>query len=99
MREDRKAAYQRRYEELKKDGKLFFPDVIFKDTVMMLLVFLVALVLAAFAGVPLEKEADPTSSTYVPRPEWYFLFLFEMLKYFPGKFEFVGILVIQAALI
>lgn len=99
MRDDLKAAYYRRYDELKKQGKLFFPDVIFKDVVMVLIVFLVALVLATFVGVPLDQEADPTSSTYVPRPEWYFLFLFEMLKYFPGNLEFMGILVIPGIFI
>ena len=36
---------------------------------------------------PLEFPADPTSSNFVPRPEWYFLFFFQLLKYFPGALE------------
>src|SRR4029434_1071700 len=49
----------------------------------------------AFRGAPaLEPPADPTSSDYVPRPEWYFLGLFQLLKYFPGKLEVIGALVV-----
>jgi mono/diheme cytochrome c family protein len=43
---------------------------------------------------PLERVADPTDATYVPRPEWYFLALFQLLKYFPGRLELVASLVI-----
>ncbi len=99
MRDEDKAAYHRRYDELKSQGKPFFPDVIFKDTVVVVIVFLIALALAAFAGVPMDKVADPTSTTFVPRPEWYFLFLFELLKYFPGRLEFVGALIIPTVFI
>ena len=45
-------------------------------------------------GTPLEGQADPTNTGYVPRPEWYFLFLFELLKYFPGSLEWVGVVVL-----
>jgi len=45
-------------------------------------------------GTPLEGQADPTNTGYVPRPEWYFLFLFELLKYFPGTLEWVGVVVL-----
>jgi len=79
---------------LKKQGVPFFPDVIFKDSIAILMAFLIVLFLAAFVGAPLGRQADPTGSSYAPRPEWYFLFLFELLKYFPGHLEFVGILVI-----
>ena len=46
--------------------------------------------LAIFIGVKAEPPADPSDSAYIPRPEWYFLFLFQMLKYFPGQIEWVG---------
>jgi ubiquinol-cytochrome c reductase cytochrome b subunit len=42
----------------------------------------------------LEPPADPTSSDYIPRPEWYFLGLFQLLKYFPGRLEIVGAMVV-----
>ncbi|MGI8959631.1 MAG: hypothetical protein ACR2IV_07715 [Bryobacteraceae bacterium] len=46
--------------------------------------------MAAFAHVPLERLADPTDSSYIPRPDWYFLFLFQTLKLFSGTLEPVG---------
>ncbi len=61
------------------------------------MVLLVLAVLAAFVwhGMPpIEGPADPTDATYIPRPEWYFLGLFQLLKYFPGKWEVVGAMVI-----
>src|SRR5262249_18481590 len=49
----------------------------------------------AWKGAPaLEPPADPTSSDYIPRPEWYFLGLFQLLKYFPGRLEVIGALVV-----
>jgi mono/diheme cytochrome c family protein len=72
----------------------FFPDIIYKDTIVAFAVFILLVSLAMFVGVPEEPPADPSDSSYVPRPEWYFLFLFEMLKFFPGQIEFIGTAVI-----
>ncbi|MDO8672355.1 MAG: cytochrome B, partial [Dehalococcoidia bacterium] len=88
----RKEEYEKEYADSKLHGKSFFPDIIFKDTVAALLVFLVIVALAIFRGAPLEAQADPTNTAYAPRPEWYFLFLFEALKYFPGSLEWVAAL-------
>ena len=46
--------------------------------------------MAVAVRVPLEQLADPTDTTYIPRPEWYFLFLFQTLKLFNGPLEVVG---------
>lgn len=55
----------------------------------------VLLATLAWKGAPaLEAPADPTSSDYIPRPEWYFLGLFQLLKYFPGRLEVIGALVV-----
>jgi ubiquinol-cytochrome c reductase cytochrome b subunit len=54
---------------------------------------------AAFINVPLERMADPTDTEYVPRPEWYFLFLFQLLKVFPGRLELLATLVLPAVTI
>jgi ubiquinol-cytochrome c reductase cytochrome b subunit len=55
----------------------------------------VLMAVLAWKGAPaLEPPADPTSSAYIPRPEWYFLGLFQLLKYFPGRWEIVGAMVI-----
>jgi ubiquinol-cytochrome c reductase cytochrome b subunit len=60
----------------------------------------VALVALAWRGMPaLEAPADPTDATYTPRPEWYFLGLFQLLKYFPGRLELVGAIVIPGLLL
>jgi mono/diheme cytochrome c family protein len=80
----------KRYEEEKAKGVKFFPDIIYKDTIVSFAIFILLVALAMFVGVPEEPPADPSDSNYVPRPEWYFLFLFEMLKFFPGQIEFVG---------
>lgn len=70
--------------------KKFFPEQVFKDTVGIFIAFTVLFLLAVVAGAPLGKIADPTDSTYIPRPEWYFLFLFQMLKFMQGPLEIVG---------
>jgi ubiquinol-cytochrome c reductase cytochrome b subunit len=72
----------------------FYPGQASRDITVVLLV-VSALAVFAWQGVPpLEAPADPTDATYVPRPEWYFLGLFQLLKYFPGKWEVVGAMVI-----
>jgi ubiquinol-cytochrome c reductase cytochrome b subunit len=72
----------------------FFPSQAARDTTMVFLV-IVGLVAYAWHGAPsLEGPADPTDATYIPRPEWYFLGLFQLLKYFPGKWEIVGAMIV-----
>lgn len=81
--------YRARYAALKAAGKPFFPYAVFKDAVVALALFAVLSYLAVYHGAKLEELADPTDATYNPRPEWYFLFLFQALKYFPGYMEAV----------
>ena len=72
----------------------FYPSQAARDLVVVMAV-LVALAALAWRGMPpLEGRADPTDAGYVPRPEWYFLGLFQLLKYFPGKGEVVGTMVV-----
>jgi menaquinol-cytochrome c reductase cytochrome b/c subunit len=75
-----KEAYLREYEVLKKKGKPFFPYAIMKDSVMALIVVLVIAAMSIILGAEQGPKADPTTTTYVPRPEWYFFFLFELLR-------------------
>jgi mono/diheme cytochrome c family protein len=94
MDEKQKQAVQEEYKKAKEKGVLFFPDLLAKDAIVAFLIFLVLIALAYFLGAPLEPRADPGDSNYTPRPEWYFLFLFQMLKYFPGDLEVIGVIVI-----
>ncbi len=94
MNEKEKQDYLEQYHQDKEKGHPFFPDIIFKDAVMALLVFVILIVLAYFIGAPLEARADPADSTYTPRPEWYFLFLFQLLKRFPGNLEVIGVVLL-----
>ncbi|MCG9129047.1 cytochrome bc complex cytochrome b subunit [Candidatus Poribacteria bacterium] len=77
-----------------KSGKPFYPDQVFEDLLGMLIIFIILASVAIFVPVPLEDVADPTNAEYDPRPEWYFLFLFQLLKYFQGPFEILGTFII-----
>lgn len=80
MNRQEKESYLREYEVLKKKGKPFFPYAVMKDSVMALIVVIVIAVMALFLGAEQGPKADPTTTTYTPRPEWYFFFLFELLR-------------------
>ncbi len=75
-----KQAYLEEYELLKKKGKPFFPYAVLKDSAMALIVVAVVIAMSIVLGAEQGPKADPTSTTYVPRPEWYFFFLFELLR-------------------
>jgi ubiquinol-cytochrome c reductase cytochrome b subunit len=77
-----------------KPTKSFYPEQVFKDTVAVFIAFAILFTLALMVRVPLERVADPTDTSYIPRPEWYFLFLFQMLKVFEGPLEVVGTVVL-----
>lgn len=74
--------------------KKFYPEQVFKDTVAIFIAFAILFTLAIAARVPLERIADPTDTSYIPRPEWYFMFLFQMLKVFEGPLEVVGTVIL-----
>lgn len=75
-------------------SEMFFPYQMARDLTVAIVAGLLLAALAYKGAPPLEPPADPTSSDYVPRPDWYFLGLFQMLKYFPGKWEVVGALIV-----
>ena len=75
-------------------SQMFFPHQAARDLTMAIAVGVVLAVLAWRGAPPLEAPADPTSADYVPRPDWYFFGLFQLLKYFPGRLEVIGALVI-----
>src|ERR671934_963131 len=75
-----KEQYLREYSILKNQGKPFFPYAVMKDSVMACITLAVIIVMAILFGAELGPKADPTTTTYTPRPEWYFFFLFELLR-------------------
>ena len=80
MKASEKEAYLTEYELLKKKGKPFFPYAILKDSTMALIVVAVIMIMSLVLGAEQGPKADPTSTSFVPRPEWYFFFLFELLR-------------------
>jgi len=75
----------------------FFPYQFARDAVVGLLLVLALFWLAARYPAPLERLADPSDTSYTPRPEWYFLPLFQLLKYFKGPLEPVGTAILPGA--
>jgi menaquinol-cytochrome c reductase cytochrome b/c subunit len=80
MNQREKEQYLRDYAILKTQGKPFFPYAVAKDSAMAAIVLVVIIVMSIVLGAEMGPKADPTTTTYVPRPEWYFFFLFELLR-------------------
>ena len=84
-------------DDLEYSDEIFYPSFLFKEIVTMMVIFiLVAIILALVFPVELGDPADPTDNTYVPKPEWYFMALYQLLKYFPGKLEIIATAIIPA---
>ncbi len=79
MNEEQKLKYNQKYLQAKQKGVKFWPDIIYKDLLVSFGLFILLIGLATFVGVVKEPPADPSDSSYLPRPEWYFLFLFKFL--------------------
>jgi len=86
--DDRRAGFQQYKDDVKTRGKPFYPYAMFHDTVMSLVVVLVIVGCAVvwhytdILGGELGDKADPGTRTFVPRPDWYFYFLFYLLRIF-----------------
>ncbi len=80
MNQRDKEVYLREYAQMKAEGKPFFPYAVAKDSAMACVVMAVIIAMSLILGAELGSKANPTTTTYVPRPEWYFFFLFELLR-------------------
>ncbi|MEA2226388.1 MAG: menaquinol-cytochrome c reductase cytochrome b/c subunit [Solirubrobacteraceae bacterium] len=80
MNRAQKEEYLREYSILKAQGKPFFPYAVAKDSGMAVVVMASIIIMSIVLGAELGPKADPTTTTYTPRPEWYFFFLFELLR-------------------
>ena len=80
-------------------GQPFFPVVPFGASLFILATAIALVVLALKSPAPLQHPADPLNHEQInPRPEWYFLFLFQILKIFQGPLELIGTAVIPAVI-
>jgi len=68
----------------------FWPDQVFKDMFVVSVIMLILIGLTVFWPAPITGPADPSDTTYLPKPEWNFLFLYQALKAFVGPWEPVG---------
>lgn len=89
MNDETKKQINERYERELRKGERFWPDSIFKDVIVSLAIFTLLILLATFVGVAPEAKADPSDTSYIPRPEWYFLFLFKFLALY-GQLPLLG---------
>jgi menaquinol-cytochrome c reductase cytochrome b/c subunit len=95
--DERREGFKRYKEDVQKRGKPFYPYAMFHDTVMSLVVVCVIVALAAiwkftahhtggdysgWLGAVYADKADPGTVNFVPRPDWYFYFLFYLLRIF-----------------
>ena len=81
--------------KLNRDKK-FYPDYLFEILVVCLVV-LEAVLLLSFLFAPRTGRPVDFTRNFMPLPEWYFLSLYQLLKYFPGKTAFIGVVVIPCA--
>jgi len=104
MNEETKKKINEKYERKLIHGERFWPDSIYKDVVVSMGIFILLILLATFVGVHDTPKADPSDTTYIPRPEWYFLFLFKFLALYGqipvlGKIEFIATVIIPVIVI
>jgi mono/diheme cytochrome c family protein len=102
MKEEQKKSVLEKYKIALQRGERFWPDSIYKDLLVSLGIFILLVLLASFIGVPTEPKANPADTAYIPKPEWYFLFLFKFLALYGqipvlGKIEWIATAVVPAA--
>jgi menaquinol-cytochrome c reductase cytochrome b/c subunit len=93
---ERKPNIPKDYSEYPGKTEAFWPNFLLKEW-MVGAVFLIGFLCLTIAHPsPLERIADPTDTGYIPLPDWYFLFLYQLLKYSyaSGPYTIIGALVI-----
>ena len=77
-------------EEVREKKGPFWPDQVFKDGLVASLIIFFLIALSVYAPPPFAGMADPLDASYIPKPEWNFLFFYEALKFFPGRLEVIA---------
>jgi len=85
--------------EPKQKPELFYPRQVVMDLALTTLLIIGLGLLSFFMPVPLGPPANPADAQYVPRPEWYYLPIFQYLKYWHGSWSVMGILMIPSAVV
>ncbi len=80
------------------DGLRFYPDYLLEILVVIVLVLEVVITLGLLSPAVLGRRIDLVGR-FTPRPEWYFLWLYELVKYFPGRLIFVGTAVLPLGIL
>jgi quinol-cytochrome oxidoreductase complex cytochrome b subunit len=69
--------------------KPFYPDYLFEILFATIITLEIVLIISLLFPPPLGRQID-FNAMYRPVPEWYFFWIFELIKYFPGKTTFIG---------
>lgn len=83
-------------EPLESDGidrghEAFFPNFLLKEWIVGGVILLALVLWVLFNPMTLGQQADPTDTSFIPMPDWYFYFLYQILKYFPGNDIIIGV--------
>lgn len=92
MNRAEKDVYKRDYAAAKADGKPFFPYAVYKDVVVATLAIGIVIALAIWQRIDVGEPVNPATTDFVPRPEWYFFFLFELLRIFKNQSPFLPLI-------
>jgi ubiquinol-cytochrome c reductase cytochrome b subunit len=86
-------------DEPKQTPEPFYPRQVLMDLSLTAMLIIGLGFLAFFVPAPLGHAADPADAQYIPRPEWYYLPIFQWLKYWRGAASIIGVLVIPTILV
>lgn len=79
-------------------GKSFYPDYLIEILFVVFITIELTLALALLYPQPIGRQID-FSAQFQPKPEWYFLWLYQLVRYFPGRTAFVGIVLVPLSAI
>jgi ubiquinol-cytochrome c reductase cytochrome b subunit len=85
--------------EPKEKTEPFYPRQVLMDLALTALLIVALGFISFFVPATLGPPANPADAQYVPRPEWYYLPIFQWLKYWHGAASVIGVLVIPAILV
>ncbi|MGF3103436.1 MULTISPECIES: menaquinol-cytochrome c reductase cytochrome b/c subunit [Rossellomorea] len=93
---DRKPNIPKDYSEFPGKTEAFWPNFLLKEWLVGAVFLIGYLCLTVAHPSPLERVADPTDTGYIPLPDWYFLFLYQLLKYTyaSGPYNVIGAFII-----